>query len=93
MAFFGVDFPSCLVFGMVVSASNSLTLEQVPKFRGTMMSINSAAVSAGGALGAAVGGLELVLFNYGILESTLGAMGFAAAIVFYFLTMDPTGMY
>jgi predicted MFS family arabinose efflux permease len=84
-------FLAAWFFGMGVSASNSLTLEQVPKFRGTMMSINSAAVSVGSALGAAIGGLELVLFNYEVLGSTLGAMGVAAAIVFYFLVMDPTG--
>lgn len=78
-------------FGMGASASSSLTLEQVPKFRGTMMSINSAAIGLGSALGAALGGLELVLFNYEVLSSTLGAMGIAAAIVFYFLAMDPTG--
>jgi len=75
--------------GMASSAANSLALEQVPRFRGTMMSINSAAISLGNALGAALGGLTLVLFNYEVMGSTLGTMGIVAAIIFYHLTTDP----
>jgi len=74
--------------GMASSAANSLTLEQVPRFRGTMMSINSAALSLGNALGSALGGLALVLFNYEVMGSILGVMGIVAAILFYFLTID-----
>ncbi len=83
-------FLSSWFFGMVASASNSLTLEQTPKFRGTMMSLTSAAQSLGSALGAALGGSLLVLYNYRIMGSTLGALGIVAAIVFYFLSKDPT---
>ena len=76
-------------FGMGASAASSLTLEQVPKFRGTMMSLTSAAESLGSALGAALGGVILVLFNYSIMGSVLGALGIVAATVFYFLAIDP----
>ena len=75
--------------GMASSAANSLTLEQVPRFRGTMMSITSAALSLGSAVGAALGGLVLDLFNYEVMGSLLGAMGVVAAIIFYLLTVDP----
>jgi len=75
---------------MGASAANSLTLEQVPKFRGTMMSINSAVMNLGPAIGAALGGLTLVLFDYEVLGLTLGAMGIVAAIVFQTLAIDPT---
>jgi predicted MFS family arabinose efflux permease len=74
--------------GMASSAANILTLEQVPKFRGTMMSINSAALSLGNALGSALGGLALVLFSYEIMGSILGVMGIVAAIIFHLLTTD-----
>jgi len=74
--------------GMASSAANSLALEQVPRFRGTMMSINSAALSLGNALGSALGGLALVLFNYEAMGSILGVMGLAAALIFYLLTID-----
>jgi len=77
-------------FGMVTSAANSLTLEQVPEFRGTMMSIDTAAINLGSALGTALGGLALVFFDYEGLGIVLGVMGVAAAIVFHFLTTDPT---
>ena len=77
-------------FGVGVSAANSLTLEQVPEFRGTMMSLTSAAQSLGSALGAALGGLMLVWYDYLIMGSVLGALGIVAAIVFHFFSRDPT---
>jgi AAHS family 4-hydroxybenzoate transporter-like MFS transporter len=76
-------------FGMVTSAANSLTLEQVPEFRGTMMSIDTAALNLGSAFGTALGGLALLSFGYEGLGIVLGAMGVVAAVVFYFLTTDP----
>jgi len=75
--------------GLRVTASNSLTLEQVPEFRGTMMSISSAADNAGSSLGAGIGGAALLLFNYEGMAISLGAMGIAAAIVFQLLATDP----
>jgi predicted MFS family arabinose efflux permease len=77
-------------FGMVTSAANSLTLEQVPEFRGTMMSIDTAAINLGSAFGTALGGLALLSFGYEGLGIALGVMGVAAAVVFYLLTTDPT---
>ena len=84
------NFLGAWFFGMGASAANSLTLEQVPKFRGTMMSLTSAAQSLGSALGAALGGAILVLSDYLIMGSVLGALGIVAAIIFYFLALDPT---
>jgi predicted MFS family arabinose efflux permease len=75
---------------MLTSAANCLTLEQVSKLRGTMMSIDSASVNLGSALGAAVGGLALIRFGYEGLGSILGLLSIAAAFVFYFLATDPT---
>jgi len=85
-----LNFLGCWFGGMGFSAISSLTLEQVPKFRGTMMSINSAAMNLGSALGAALGGLTLILFDYEVLGLSLGAMGVVAAIVFQTLAIDPT---
>jgi predicted MFS family arabinose efflux permease len=83
-------FLGSLFAGMRVTASNSLTLEQVPRFRGTMMSISTAADNAGSSIGASVGGLALILFNYEGMALSLGAMGIASAIVFQLLAIDPT---
>ncbi|MCJ7425280.1 MFS transporter [Candidatus Bathyarchaeota archaeon] len=77
-------------FGMVASSANSLTLEQVPRLRGTMMSIDTAVINIGSALGTMSGGLALLYLDYEGLGSVLGAIGIVAAIVFYLLAKDPT---
>jgi predicted MFS family arabinose efflux permease len=76
--------------GMMASAASSLTLEQVPRFRGSMMSLGSAATSLGSAVGAAVGGMALIWYDYEALGSILGGLGIISAVIFYFVTIDPT---
>lgn len=85
-----MDFLSAWFFGFGVSAAQSLTLEQVPRFRGTMMSINSAAASTGSALGAGIGGLVLLLYGWEFIGLSLGTIGIAAAVIYYLFTIDPT---
>ena len=77
-------------FGMAASSANSLTLEQVPRFRGAMMSVDTAALNIGSGFGTAVGGLSLLYFGYEGLGSVLGAMGIIAALFYGLLAMDPT---
>jgi DHA1 family inner membrane transport protein len=77
-------------FGMVASSANSLTLEQVPSLRGTMMSIDTAVINIGSALGTVSGGLALFLLDYEGLGSVLGTTGIVAALIFYLLAKDPT---
>jgi predicted MFS family arabinose efflux permease len=73
-----------------LTASGCLALDQVPKSRGTMMSLGNAFSNIGSAIGAAVGGAMLVLFvSYQAVGLALGAMCITAAAVFYFLTKDP----
>lgn len=72
--------------GMASSAANSLSLEQAPKFRATMMSMNSAAISLGNAIGSALGGLVLAMLNYEAMASTLGVMGIIATVIFLLTT-------
>ncbi len=71
------------------TAFSCLVLDQVPKFRGTMMSMRTLFGGIGGAIGAAVGGAVLFLFSYQALGLVLGAMGIAAATVVFFLVKDP----
>ena len=75
--------------GTVISASHSLALEQVPRFRGTMMSINSGAEKMGAALGAGIGGVILLFYGWGFMGALLGAMGISAAAIYHFLVIDP----
>jgi DHA1 family inner membrane transport protein len=76
--------------GLAASASTSLTLEQVPELRGTMMSLFAAFAGVGAAIGAGIGGLALILFDYERLGIILGSMGMIAAVVFRLFTVDPT---
>jgi predicted MFS family arabinose efflux permease len=85
-----LSFISSWFFGVVTSAANSLVLEQVPEFCSTMMSIDSAVMNLGSALGTAFGGLALLSFDYEGLGIVLGVLGVASALVFHFLTIDPT---
>jgi len=69
-----------------------LALAQVPKFRGTMMSLNSATGSLARMVAPAVGGALLVLTfdSYEAVGLALGGMSVAAAIILFFLAKDPT---
>jgi predicted MFS family arabinose efflux permease len=77
-------------FGMAASSANSLTLEQIPKLRGALMSIDTAGLNIGSALGTMVGGLTLLYFGYEGMGSGLGMVGLAGAMVFFLLAKDPT---
>ena len=85
-----LSLAGCLFTGMRSTAGVSLTIEQVPEFRGTMMSISSASVSMGSALGSGLGGLALLMYNYEAIGPTLGLLGLASAIIVYLIVVDPT---
>jgi predicted MFS family arabinose efflux permease len=76
--------------GIRNSAANSLTLEQVPRFRGVMMSLYSVADNLGMAFGAGIGGYMLFLYDYNVMGAFLGSLGIISAIIFHFFTKDPT---
>lgn len=76
--------------GMTITAAVSLTLEQVPEYTGTMMSLNSVAVNIGNAVGSGIGGVVLISFGYKGLGNVLGGLGVLGAFVYYFLTKDVT---
>jgi DHA1 family inner membrane transport protein len=85
-------FVSCIVAGMRYSASDNLTLEQIPEFRGAMMSIGSAASSLGSTIGAGIGGLTLELWGYGSLGLALGSFGIVAAATYLLFAIDPSSI-
>jgi len=84
------NFLSAWFYGTSVSSGQSLNLEQVPSFRGTMMSLNSASGSIGGALGAGLGGLMILQYGYGVLGVALGLVGIVAGGILHFFVSDPT---
>jgi len=74
---------------VVFTAANALTLEQVPRFRGTVMSLSQASFSLGGVLGSGLGGLVVLLSGYGAMGLSHGAMMFAAMLILYFWAKEP----
>jgi len=81
---------SCWFVGMRVTAFTTLELEQVPDFRGTMMSVDSAFSSLGSALGSIIGGVVLHFSGYGLMSLTLGAFHVIASLVIYRFVVDTT---
>ena len=88
----GIGIVACLFAGMLITIQTSLTLDQVPQFRGTVMSLQSAAVSFGSMVSAMVGGIIISYLGYGAYAITMGLIGFIGAIVFHFFSKDPTNM-
>jgi predicted MFS family arabinose efflux permease len=83
-------YVAALCAGIRITASNSLTLEQVPTFRGTMMSLNSAVARIGTVLGTAIGGFLLIVFGYELVGLVLGLIGITATVIYFVFTTDPT---
>jgi len=80
----------CALFsGAGFAAFQSLIVEQVPEYRGTVMSLTSAANSLGTALGAAIGGVILLNFSFGALGAVLGAVGLVSMGILHQLGSDP----
>jgi DHA1 family inner membrane transport protein len=76
--------------GMLFSAASNLTLEQLPRFRGTMMSISAATGSFGSAMGTAFGGWLLVTYYYNQLGWFMGVINVVALVLYHFIARDPT---
>lgn len=86
----GISIASSFFAGMMIAVSTSLTLEQVPHYKGTMMSIHSAAISMGTMTAAIFGGVILLLSNYNIFGIVMGIIGIVGSLIFYLYAMDPT---
>jgi MFS family permease len=78
-----------VVGGMGSAGTLNMTVEQVPKYRGTIMSMSTVFVTLGAAIGTAVGGAVLAISgNYQILALTFVSFTFLAGGIYLF-TKDP----
>lgn len=77
------------LLGMAFTASNNLTLSQVPGYRGSVMSLFSAANGLGLAIGAAVGGIILLSYDYSFLGVGVGGFMLLSALTVHFFTIEP----
>ena len=71
------------------TAYDSLALEQVPAYRGTMMSLSQFSQNVAWALGNGLGGFILIAFDYGYM-GVLGITAIIASLIFHVFTIDPT---
>ena len=85
----GLAFLGSLFSGVRASSSSSLTLEQIPKYRGAIMSLSSATGNIGVALGSGLGGFALLWYDYKTLGMALGVLGILAAIIYQLLVIEP----
>ena len=79
-----------LVSGFRRNAGQSLSMEQIPLLRGSMMSLSAAGDSLGSALGAGVGGYVLGKGGYWLMSFVLGVLGVISALIIHFSAIDPT---
>jgi predicted MFS family arabinose efflux permease len=78
-----------LLFGVRLTSMSSLALEQVPAYRGSMMSLMEISTGIGFVGGTSLGGVILLLFDYGFiwLLSLMYLVGLFLVVLFI---IDPT---
>jgi len=81
-----------LAWGYIASygyvSGDSLTLDQVPEFRGTLMSLNTVSRSVGAMIGAILGGYVLLSLDYGWFGLAMGGIAFFAALIYGVFASD-----
>ncbi|HLN44505.1 MAG TPA: MFS transporter [Candidatus Sulfotelmatobacter sp.] len=77
-------------FTIAGTALSCLALDQVPRVRGTMMSMKSVFGNIGNALAPAIGGALLIWGSYPSLGLVLGAMSMIASAIILFRANDTT---
>lgn len=78
-----------IICGLRLNALMSLSLEQVPEFRGSMMSLNSASLNLGLLLGAGIGGYALLGGDWVLMGVSIGVLGLLAAAILQVWAVDP----
>jgi predicted MFS family arabinose efflux permease len=76
---------------IVFTTPNALTLEQVPRFRGTLMSLSQVSFSLGGVLGTGLGGLVVLISGYGAMGASHGVIMIVAMLILHFYAKESNG--
>ena len=79
---------SCLMAGYMHSSVDSLNIEQLKEYRGSMMSLSFAFYTLGGVLGAGLGGYALMIGGYRVLAALIGVFGLVSGYVFHQFTRE-----
>jgi len=64
-------------------------MEKLPKFRSTMISLNTIFMNLGMLMASLTGGIALNLYNYQTLALLLGGFGVTGTILWVTLVKDP----
>jgi predicted MFS family arabinose efflux permease len=82
---------SAFFASVAITCLTSLTLEQVPDFRGTMMSLNTSFQNIGSIVGLIISGLVLNFYanNFQVLYTIFGICGVASAATILLSAKDP----
>jgi predicted MFS family arabinose efflux permease len=75
---------------MTSTAGGCLILEQLPKYRATVMSLNTAFMNAGMLMSSLIGGFALNAYGFQVLGLVLGSLGIVGTVVWITLVKDPT---
>ena len=75
--------------GTTMTTMATLALEQVPDSRGTMMSLNAAAMNVGAMLSTVIGGLAIDSLGFSGYGAIMFTISLAATITFYAWTLNP----
>ena len=79
-----------LTSGINVTALNGLTLNQVPEYRGSMMSLFTASASLGGSLNLALMGILLTSYGWAHASTVVGILGIISGVLVHlFVTENP----
>jgi predicted MFS family arabinose efflux permease len=79
----------CFVAGVNASASQGLNLEQVPQFRGSMMSMVTAFGSVGYSISLAMGGFVLINYGWSTIGIVLTIFSFVGLLIINFFVEEP----
>jgi len=74
---------------MTFTAGGALIIEQLPKFRSTMMSLNTAFMNVGMLLASLIAGLMLNVYGYQAVGVVLGSLGVLGAVVWITFVKEP----
>jgi predicted MFS family arabinose efflux permease len=84
------NFASVFTGALAIPAIICLTVDQVPKSRGTMMSLQRLFTNIGAVIGTVIGGALLTFFSYQAVGVGFGILIIAQAAIFLFLVKQPT---
>ena len=70
-------------------AANGLSLSQLPEYKSSMMSINSATVRFGNSLNFAVMGYLLSEYGWSVASFGVGGLGILSGLIVLFFVDDP----